>query len=86
MVCVPCILLPILLAIYIKFIQPVVFRLLPESWRTTFDAVLYPTCPVPSAPAQNVAAAADKAPDVQGEDVQKADDCGMCTDSNKKDN
>lgn len=45
MVCVPCILLPILLAIYIRFIQPIVFRLLPESWRTTFDAILYPTCP-----------------------------------------
>ncbi|VDK29248.1 unnamed protein product [Gongylonema pulchrum] len=47
MVCIPCILLPIVLAIYIKFIQPIIFRLLPESWRTTFDALLYPTCPVP---------------------------------------
>uniref|UniRef100_A0A0M3HTI7 CR032 protein n=1 Tax=Ascaris lumbricoides TaxID=6252 RepID=A0A0M3HTI7_ASCLU len=45
MVCVPCLILPFLLAIYLKFIQPYVLRLIPEAWRTTFDALLYPTCP-----------------------------------------
>lgn len=55
MVCVPCILLPFLLALYLKFIQPIIFRLLPEAWKTRFDAILYPTCPAripaqPSAP------------------------------------
>ncbi|VDP23322.1 unnamed protein product [Onchocerca flexuosa] len=83
MVCVPCILLPVLLAIYIKFIQPIIFRLLPESWRTTFDAVLYPTCQIPAAPTQG--ATADKARDAHGQDAQKMDGCGDCLDS-KKDN
>ncbi|VDM40709.1 unnamed protein product [Toxocara canis] len=53
MVCVPCIILPILLAIYLKFIQPYVLHLLPESWRIKFDAILYPTCPArPPPPVQ----------------------------------
>uniref|UniRef100_A0A8R1XKF0 Uncharacterized protein n=1 Tax=Onchocerca volvulus TaxID=6282 RepID=A0A8R1XKF0_ONCVO len=76
MVCVPCILLPVLLAIYIKFIQPIIFRLLPESWRTTFDAVLYPTCQIPATPAtpaQDVTA--DKARDAHRQNAQKMDDC-----------
>ncbi|VDN06826.1 unnamed protein product [Thelazia callipaeda] len=53
MVCVPCILLPIVLAIYIRFIQPIVFRLLPESWRVAFDAVMYPTCRIPNTEAKS---------------------------------
>ncbi|KAF8361051.1 hypothetical protein PRIPAC_87974 [Pristionchus pacificus] len=46
MVCVPCIFLPILAAIYIKFIQPFILRMLPERWATFLDPILYPTCPV----------------------------------------
>lgn len=46
MVCVPCIILPVLLAIYLKFIQPLILRFVPDSWKTRVDAVLYPTCPV----------------------------------------
>ena len=57
MVCVPCIFLPFLLAIYLKFVQPFILRLVPERWKIWFDSILYPTCPVkvpthpePSAP------------------------------------
>lgn len=46
MVCVPCIILPVLLAIYLKFIQPLIMRFVPDSWKAKVDAVLYPTCPV----------------------------------------
>ncbi|VDN52178.1 unnamed protein product [Dracunculus medinensis] len=46
MVCVPCIILPVILAIYLKFIQPFILRFLPQSWRSKFDAILYPTCPL----------------------------------------
>lgn len=46
MVCVPCIILPILVVIYVRFIQPLIIRFVPESWRTRIDAILYPTCPV----------------------------------------
>ncbi|CAG9532575.1 unnamed protein product [Cercopithifilaria johnstoni] len=73
MVCVVCILPPILLAIYIKFIQPVILRLLPESWKMKFNALLYPTCPIPTS-TQNVATASDKAPNVHSRDVQKRDE------------
>ncbi|KAK5966091.1 hypothetical protein GCK32_013052 [Trichostrongylus colubriformis] len=45
MVCLPCIFLPVLLAIYLKFIQPLIFRMLPERWVTYMDSILYPTCP-----------------------------------------
>ncbi|VDO33798.1 conserved hypothetical protein [Brugia malayi] len=88
MVCVPCILLPVLLALYIKFIQPIVFRFLPESWRTTFDALLYPTCPIqiPTASAEDATTvAAGKSVKVDGENVQKElDNYDNCTDSSKK--
>uniref|UniRef100_A0AC34QKC8 Uncharacterized protein n=1 Tax=Panagrolaimus sp. JU765 TaxID=591449 RepID=A0AC34QKC8_9BILA len=47
MVCVPCIILPVLLAIYVRFIQPFILRFVPEQWKTKFDAFLYPTCPIP---------------------------------------
>uniref|UniRef100_A0A915P5F3 Uncharacterized protein n=1 Tax=Meloidogyne floridensis TaxID=298350 RepID=A0A915P5F3_9BILA len=57
MVCVPCIFLPFLLAIYLKFVQPFILRFVPERWKIWFDSILYPTCPVkvpthpePSAP------------------------------------
>ncbi|KJH47736.1 hypothetical protein DICVIV_06203 [Dictyocaulus viviparus] len=45
MVCVPCIFLPILLAIYLYFIQPLVLRFLPQRWVSALDSILYPTCP-----------------------------------------
>uniref|UniRef100_A0A915E628 Uncharacterized protein n=1 Tax=Ditylenchus dipsaci TaxID=166011 RepID=A0A915E628_9BILA len=49
MVCVPCILLPFLLAIYLKFIQPFVLKFVPQAWKARLDALLYPTatCPLP---------------------------------------
>uniref|UniRef100_A0A0N5B7B3 UPF0729 protein n=1 Tax=Strongyloides papillosus TaxID=174720 RepID=A0A0N5B7B3_STREA len=46
MVCVPCIFLPILLAIYLKFIQPIVLKFVPERWKAKLDSILYPTCPI----------------------------------------
>ncbi|CAD6194053.1 unnamed protein product [Caenorhabditis auriculariae] len=50
MVCLPCIFLPVLMAIYLKFIQPYVYRLLPESWVHFLDPILYPTCPAKPPP------------------------------------
>ncbi|TKR64961.1 hypothetical protein L596_025428 [Steinernema carpocapsae] len=44
MVCVPCIILPVLTFVYIKFIQPLIYRLMPEEWKVWLDSVLYPTC------------------------------------------
>ncbi|KRZ69286.1 UDP-N-acetylglucosamine transporter [Trichinella papuae] len=44
MVCIPCILVPFFLWLYIKFIQPLVWRYVPEKWRTSVDYWLYPTC------------------------------------------
>lgn len=84
MVCLPCILPPILLAIFIKFVQLIVLRLLPESWKTAFDALLYPTCPIRTVSTQNVATM-DNSPDVQGRDVQQRDDFDGCLKSSKKD-
>ncbi|CAI2345414.1 unnamed protein product [Caenorhabditis sp. 36 PRJEB53466] len=46
MVCLPCIFLPIMMAIYMKFIMPYVYRVLPERWVHFLDPILYPTCPV----------------------------------------
>ncbi|KAH7726431.1 UPF0729 protein F18A11.3 [Aphelenchoides avenae] len=46
MVCVPCIILPVILAIYLKFIQPFIMRFVPDSWKARIDSILYPTCPV----------------------------------------
>ncbi|VDK85040.1 unnamed protein product [Litomosoides sigmodontis] len=85
MVCLPCLLPPILLAIFIKFIQPIILRLLPQSWRKAFDALLYPTCAIPTAPAENVASTIDKVPDACGGDYQNEDDCDGCPGSSKKD-
>lgn len=50
MVCVPCIILPVLLAIYVKFIQPLILRFVPDRWKAKFDAFLYPTCPIQKQP------------------------------------
>lgn len=50
MVCVPCIILPVLLAIYLRFIQPFILRFVPEQWKVKFDAYLYPTCPIQRPP------------------------------------
>uniref|UniRef100_A0A0N5A722 Uncharacterized protein n=1 Tax=Parastrongyloides trichosuri TaxID=131310 RepID=A0A0N5A722_PARTI len=46
MVCLPCCILPILLAIYLKFIQPIILKYVPERWKAKVDAWLYPTCPL----------------------------------------
>ncbi|KAI6172286.1 hypothetical protein M3Y98_00956100 [Aphelenchoides besseyi] len=46
MVCVPCIILPILVVIYVRFIQPLILRFVPDRWKARIDSVLYPTCPV----------------------------------------
>ncbi|CAL2033152.1 unnamed protein product [Caenorhabditis brenneri] len=53
MVCLPCIFLPIMMAIYMKFIMPYVYRFLPERWVTFLDPILYPTCPVKIPEAKN---------------------------------
>ncbi|CAB3404932.1 unnamed protein product [Caenorhabditis bovis] len=46
MVCLPCIFLPVLMFIYLKFIQPYVYRILPDRIVHLLDPILYPTCPV----------------------------------------
>ncbi|CEF71358.1 Uncharacterised protein family UPF0729-containing protein [Strongyloides ratti] len=46
MVCIPCIFLPIILAFYLKFIQPIILRYVPERWKSKLDSILYPTCPI----------------------------------------
>uniref|UniRef100_A0AC35UCL3 UPF0729 protein n=1 Tax=Rhabditophanes sp. KR3021 TaxID=114890 RepID=A0AC35UCL3_9BILA len=46
MVCLPCVVLPIFLAIYLKFIQPLIFRFMPDTWKAKLDSILYPTCPL----------------------------------------
>lgn len=48
MVCVPCILIPLAVWIYYKFLQPYVVPLIPERWRNWVDSMLYPTgtCPI----------------------------------------
>ncbi|KRZ90198.1 UDP-N-acetylglucosamine transporter [Trichinella sp. T8] len=53
MVCIPCILVPFFLWLYIKFIQPLIWRYVPEKWRTTVDYWLYPTCKVRDLPADD---------------------------------
>ncbi|KAJ1370125.1 hypothetical protein KIN20_031784 [Parelaphostrongylus tenuis] len=50
MVCVPCIFIPVLLAIYLYFIQPFILRFLPERWVNFLDPILYPTCPAKPPP------------------------------------
>ncbi|VDD94423.1 unnamed protein product [Enterobius vermicularis] len=73
MVCVPCLILPVILAIYLKFIQPYVLRLFPESWRAKFDAILYPTCPI-----QTQAAKANVSK------VESSEETPACSSGNKK--
>ena len=48
MVCVPCILLPVLAVIYVRFIQPLILRFVPERWKAKVESILYPTatCPI----------------------------------------
>ena len=54
MVCIPCILLPLALWIYHKFLHPLIWRVMPENWRAWLDNKFYPTCPVkPPPPATN---------------------------------
>ncbi|KRX55479.1 UDP-N-acetylglucosamine transporter [Trichinella sp. T9] len=53
MVCIPCILVPFFLWLYIKFIQPLIWRYVPEKWRTSVDYWLYPTCKVRDLPADD---------------------------------
>ncbi|KRX80171.1 UDP-N-acetylglucosamine transporter [Trichinella sp. T6] len=53
MVCIPCILVPFFLWLYIKFIQPLIWRYVPAKWRTSVDYWLYPTCKVRDLPADD---------------------------------
>ncbi|ETN73959.1 hypothetical protein RB195_017168 [Necator americanus] len=77
MVCVPCIFLPILLAIYLKFIQPYVLRFLPERWVTFLDPYLYPTCPAKPPPQvkqdSNESESAQSCPCAKAEEDSKKD-------------
>ncbi|KAL1234698.1 UPF0729 protein [Trichinella pseudospiralis] len=50
MVCIPCILVPFFLWLYIKFIQPLIWRYVPAKWRTSVDYWLYPTCKASNIP------------------------------------
>ncbi len=54
MVCVPCIILPLALWIFHKFLQPIILRLMPETWRDWLNNKLYPTatCPIKKTPAE----------------------------------
>ena len=45
MVCIPCILVPVALWLYVRFIQPLVMRFIPEKYRSWLDGILYPMCP-----------------------------------------
>uniref|UniRef100_A0A7E4UVW2 UPF0729 protein n=1 Tax=Panagrellus redivivus TaxID=6233 RepID=A0A7E4UVW2_PANRE len=99
MVCVPCIILPVLLAIYVRFIQPIVLRYVPDQWKNWLDNLLYPTCalprrPVPETPKDGpLDADRDVSHIRQGEDVDATleDDCCAAVATNdtseaKKDN
>uniref|UniRef100_A0A1I7RPW8 UPF0729 protein C18orf32 homolog n=2 Tax=Bursaphelenchus xylophilus TaxID=6326 RepID=A0A1I7RPW8_BURXY len=46
MVCVPCFILPVLVIIYVRFIQPLILKFVPNAWKTKLDSWLYPTCPL----------------------------------------
>lgn len=46
MVCIPCILVPLALWLYNKFLHPYVIQLVPIKWRAKVDGWLYPTCPL----------------------------------------
>ncbi|KAI1726800.1 hypothetical protein Ddc_04070 [Ditylenchus destructor] len=80
MVCVPCILLPFLLAIYLKFIQPLVLKFIPASWKAKVDALLYPTatCPI-KVPTQPTAEQSSQMP------TEEVNNAGDCCDETKKD-
>jgi len=51
MVCIPCILIPAALWIYMRFIQPLIMRILPVEWKQKFDNYFYSQqCPVKPPP------------------------------------
>lgn len=77
MVCVPCIILPVILAIYLKFIQPFIMRFVPESWTARIDAILYPTCPVAAPKPQ------PKAEDTSSKTTEQATECPCDTKKDK---
>lgn len=52
MVCIPCIILPVALWVYAKFLQPFILRWMPPTWRAWLDNWLYPTCPVKPPPSK----------------------------------
>ncbi|CAJ0585839.1 unnamed protein product, partial [Mesorhabditis spiculigera] len=79
MVCVPCIILPVLLAIYLKFIQPLIMRFMPERWVHFLDPILYPTCPVKIPPP-----ATPSAPPMDGEVAEEATTSSCCADDENK--
>ncbi|KFD53105.1 hypothetical protein M514_06019 [Trichuris suis] len=70
MVCLPCILLPIALIVYLKVIQPLLLMILPASWRSKVDAWLYPTCPLQQPPVTK--------------QIEQSDDHDKCDENTKK--
>uniref|UniRef100_A0A914WUA6 CR032 protein n=1 Tax=Plectus sambesii TaxID=2011161 RepID=A0A914WUA6_9BILA len=56
MVCIPCIIVPAALFIYLKFLQPIILRFVPQRWQAWLDSLLYPTCPVKPPVASSTAA------------------------------
>uniref|UniRef100_A0AC35EX49 Uncharacterized protein n=2 Tax=Panagrolaimus sp. PS1159 TaxID=55785 RepID=A0AC35EX49_9BILA len=78
MVCLPCIILPVCLAIYLRFIQPLILRFVPEGWKQKFDAYLYPTCPIKRQPV----AKAD-ANETEAEEVKDGADTTCCNSDSK---
>lgn len=50
MVCIPCIILPVALWLYNKFLHPYVLKLIPQRWRDKVDNWWYPTCPIKMPP------------------------------------
>jgi len=82
MVCVPCVLFPVLFAIYLKFIQPLILRLIPERWRRRIDSLLCPTANCPIDPPGKVPAKSSSFDDQQkplGKVSTLPDGDGCCT-------
>jgi len=51
MVCIPCILIPAALWLYMRFIQPLIMRIMPAEWKQKFDNFFYSQqCPIKPPP------------------------------------
>uniref|UniRef100_A0A0K0EB60 UPF0729 protein n=1 Tax=Strongyloides stercoralis TaxID=6248 RepID=A0A0K0EB60_STRER len=84
MVCLPCVILPIVLAFYLKFIQPIVLKYAPERWKAKLDSLLYPTCSVNIQQQQPNTANEEK--DAKSSSNDNSDNVSSCTkEENKKD-